>query len=338
VTEVAKIEVASLTGPQKAAAILLTLGRPAATQIMRKFTPQELRLVTLAAARLGPIAAGDIDALVEEFGRAFSDGATMLGGEAQARQLVTDAAPPDQIAEILADLGGLEIKDVWKAAANLADALIAGFLKDERPVLVTFILSRLDSSAAARIVALLPRELRNEVLVRLLAPPTVGRGALTIVEDALRRTLLGGAATGAGDEARARIADIVNNLTPEDAEDVMRALGASRPQDAKIVRKMLFAFDDLTRLSQRARALLFDKLSTEVVVLALRGTEQAFREPVLSAMASRSRRLVESELAQPAAAPPPEIEKARRQIVKLVLVMAQRGELELPSDEETEAA
>jgi len=338
VTEVAKIEVASLTGPQKAAAILLTLGKPAATQIMRKFTPQELRLVTLAAARLGPIAPGDIDALVEEFGRVFSDGAILHGDEAQARLLVTDAAPPDQIAEILADLGGLEAQDVWKAASNLADSLIAGFLKDERPILVTFILSRLDSGAAARIVALLPRELRNEVLVRLLAPPTVGRGALMIVEDALRATLLGGAAANAGDDARVRIADIVNNLAPEDAEDVMRALGASRPQDAKIVRKMLFSFDDLTRLSQRARALLFDKLSTDVVVLALRGTAQTFREPVLSAMASRSRRLVESELAQPAAAPPPEIEKARRQIVKLVLVMAQRGELELPSDEETEAA
>ena len=96
------------------------------------------------------------------------------------------------------------------------------------------------------------------------------------------------------------------------------------------MRTMLFSFNDLPRLSQRARALLFDKLSTEVVVLALRSTEADFREPVLSAMASRSRRLVESELANPSSAPAAEIEKARRQIVKLVLVMAQRGEIELP--------
>ena len=60
--------------------------------------------------------------------------------------------------------------------------------------------------------------------------------------------------------------------------------------------KMLFSFDDLPRLSQRARAMLFDKVATEVVVLALRGTEAEFRDAVLSAMASRSRRLVESEL------------------------------------------
>ena len=63
-----------------------------------------------------------------------------------------------------------------------------------------------------------------------------------------------------------------------------------------MVMKMLFSFDDLPRLSQRSRATLFDKLQTETVVLALRGTEADFRDVVLSAMASRSRRLVESEL------------------------------------------
>ena len=108
----------------------------------------------------------------------------------------------------------------------------------------------------------------------------------------------------------------------------MRALTATKPQDARVVRTMLFSFQDLARLAQRARALLFDKISTELVVLALRGTDAEFREPVLSAMASRSRRLVEGELAQPATPPAIEIDKARKQIVKTVLAMAQRGEID----------
>ena len=336
-SEIAKTAVVAMTGPQKAAAILLTLGKPTATALMRKFTHQELRVVTLAAARLGTIPSSDIDTLVTEFTDAFSVGMPLLGDEAQARLLLTDAAPADQINEILADLGGLESPDVWKATSNLPDALLAGFLKDERPIVVTFVLSRLDPAVAARIIALLPRSIRNEVLVRMLAPPIVGEGALTILEDAVRAALLGGSATAGGEDNRARIAEIINNLDPKDAEDVMHALAATRPQDARAVRKMLFSFSDLTRLTQRARALLFDKLSTEVVVLALRGTDTDFREPVLSAMASRARRLVESELAQPGSAPAAEVEKARRQIVKLVLVMAQRGEIELPSNDEQEA-
>ena len=336
-SEVAKIDIASLNGAQKAAAILLALGKPAATQLMRRLTHSELRTVTIAAARLGSIATSGIEALVEEFTELFSVGVALLGDETQARHLLTDAAPPDQVNEILADLGGVAAPDVWKAASNLPDALLAAFLKEERPLTTTFVLSRLDPTVTARVIAQLPRNLRNEVLLRLLSPPKAGPGALTIIEDAMRRSLLGGAANASGEDNRARIADIINNLGTEDAEDVMRALAETRPQDARAVRTMLFSFEDLPRLTQRARALLFDKLSSEVVVLALRGTDHDFREPVLSAMASRARRLVESELAQPAVAPQPEIEKARRQIVKLVLSMAQRGEIELPSGDEAAA-
>ena len=109
----------------------------------------------------------------------------------------------------------------------------------------------------------------------------------------------------------------------------MQTLVAARPNEAKLVMKMLFSFDDLPRLSLRARATLFDKLPTEVVVLALRGTDAEFRDVVLSAMASRSRRLVEAELATPFTPLPRDIAKARQQIVDLVLKMAQSNEIEI---------
>ena len=67
---------------------------------------------------------------------------------------------------------------------------------------------------------------------------------------------------------------------------------------------MLFSFNDLPRLSERARALLFDRASIDIVVMALRGTDPDFRNAVLSSMPSRGRRLVEGELSSGAFAPP----------------------------------
>jgi flagellar motor switch protein FliG len=83
---------------------------------------------------------------------------------------------------------------------------------------------------------------------------------------------------------------------------------------------------------------LFDKLQTETVVMALRGVDAEFRDAVLSAMASRSKRLVESELATPMLASPRDIAKARKQITDLVLKMAQRNEIEIPPPDGAEAA
>ena len=329
-----------LAGSQKAAAVLLAMGRESAAQLLRHFSPEELREVTVAAARLGVVSGEALVSIVEQFTADFSRGPLLLGDESQTRELLAGAVAPDQIDSFLSRRISDGPLDVWSEATQLPDAPLAAFLKEEHPLIATYILSRLDPALAARVVALLPREMRNQTLRRLISPPTLAPAPLLLLETTLRETLLGGAPGASGEDSRTRIADIINGLDPGDAEDVMRMLEASHPRDARVVRTMLFSFADLPRLSQRARALLFDKVETELVVQALRGTDIEFREPVLAAMASRSRRLVESELANASSAPTAETTKARKEIVRLVLGMARRGEIDLPSVDpiENEAA
>ncbi len=320
-------------GPQKAAAVLLAMDRAAAQSLLRHFSPDELRAVTVAAAKLGSLPHATLDVLVERFQQDFVEGSGLHGDETQARELVGGAVTPDLITSYLQSAFEEGPIDVWKGVAALPEKFLTTFLADEHPLLVTYILSRLDPQLAARLVAALPREMRNAALCRLISPPAITPPSLEVLERGLRQVLLGGATGSSADEARGRIAEIINGLDPVDADDVMKALEAARPQDAKALRAMLFSFLDLPRLSQRARALLFDKLPTDLVVLSLRGTDAEFREAALSAMAARSRRLVEGELASASATKPADIAKARKEVVKIVLAMAGRGELELPSNE-----
>ena len=150
--------------------------------------------------------------------------------------------------------------------------------------------------------------------------------------------LKGSAAAGGAVESRARIAGIINNLDSEAAEDVMREIGERKPKDAAIIKTMLFSFNDLPKLSGRARALLFDRASIDIVVMALRGTEAEFRDVVLSSMPSRGRRLVESELSSGGSAPAREVAKARKAIAGIVLDMAARNEIDLAAPPEDQAA
>lgn len=323
----------TMMGPQKAAAVLLAMDRAAAQSLLRHFSPDELRAVTVAAAKLGSLPHATLDVLVERFQQDFVEGSGLHGDETQARELVGGAVTPDLITSYLQSAFEEGPIDVWKGVAALPEKFLTTFLADEHPLLVTYILSRLDPQLAARLVAALPREMRNAALCRLISPPAITPPSLEVLERGLRQVLLGGATGSSADEARGRIAEIINGLDPVDADDVMKALEAARPQDAKALRAMLFSFLDLPRLSQRARALLFDKLPTDLVVLSLRGTDAEFREAALAAMAARSRRLVEGELASASATKPADIAKARKEVVKIVLAMAGRGELELPSNE-----
>lgn len=327
-----------LTGVEKAAALLLTMGKPPAARLIKQFDQSDLQAVARAAASLGAISAATLDRLVDEFAAGFSAGADLIGDPGQVKSLLGDALPAEEIANLLgAPSGEAGEPDVWRALAQAPERAIVGLLMAERAATATYILSRLEPSVASKVVAALPRDRRNAALCGLVAPLEVTPLVARLVEEAVGQALKEAPKSAADAEGRSRLAGIINGLDPEEAEDAMRALAEVRPKDAAIVKTMLFSFTDLPRLSERARALLFDRASIDIVVMALRGTEADFRDTVLSSMPSRGRRLVEGELNSGAFAPPQEVAKARKAIAEIVLGMASRNEIELGGPPPAEA-
>jgi flagellar motor switch protein FliG len=319
-----------LNGPEKAAALLLMMGAPPAARLLKQFDQPDLRAVARAAAGLGAVPATTLDRLVEEFAADFSVGAELLGDPGQAKSLLAEALPPEEVADLIdSTLGEGQEIDVWQALAQTPESAITALLMAEKPATATYILSKLDPAVAARIVAALPRDRRNAALCGMFAPLNVTPLAMRAIEEGLRVLLTKAKTSNAGSDGRSRIVGIINGLDPEEAEDAMRVIGQVRPKDAAVLKTMLFAFNDLPKLSERARALLFDRASIDIVVMALRGTDAEFRNAVLSSMPSRGRRLVEGELNSGASAPAREIAKARKAIASIVLDMASRNEIEL---------
>ncbi|TIN03697.1 MAG: flagellar motor switch protein FliG, partial [Mesorhizobium sp.] len=134
---------------------------------------------------------------------------------------------------------------------------------------------------------------------------------------------------------QARVASVLNELDKPLLEEVMQDLEAAGTPDLDGVRARLFAFDDLPLLTQKARVLLFDGLSTELVTLALRGTSAALAESVLSAIGARSRRMIEAELGQGSdGVPLADITAARKTIVTTTIRLSREGAFELPSTQD----
>jgi flagellar motor switch protein FliG len=326
-----------LTGAQKVAALLLCMGKPMAGRLLRHFDEIETRDVVRAAAQLGTVSRTTVELLIDEFSEDFSAGADLQGNVGEVQQLLNEALPAEKAADILSDVFGSSNSGLWERLTSLPDVSIAAFLQAEHPQTSAFMLSKIGSGHAAAVLSRLPRELRNDILRRMIALGPVSDEALRIVETAIQSRLMNTAGRGSGKDTCARVAEIVNQFEPADVEDVIQSLSEQRPTDAAALKKMLFSFDDLLRLSARARSVVFDGLPTDVIVLALRGTDSSFRDAVLSSMASRARRLVESELSSGASAPQRDVIKARRAIVDTVLKMAQRNEIELSPSDDSEA-
>lgn len=327
-----------LHGVDRVAALLLAMGSPAAGRVLKHMDPFELRQVTKATASLGSVPASTIEQLVEEFAGHFTGGPDLLGAPNEAEQLLAGALPPEQVADILSDVLGSANHSMWDKLSNLPDAALNEYLAGEHPQMAAYVLSKINSSTAARLFLTMQRKQRNDLLRRMLGAGPITDAARRVVETTLNDDLLASAQRKAGAGVHARLADIINRFERDDVDDTIGVLAETRPKEAAILKNLLFQFEDVPTLSLRARAILFDKVPTERVIMALRGMPGEFRDTVLTSLASRARRMVEAELDSGAAVAAKDVAKARREIADTVLQLAARNEIELRSEEGGEAA
>jgi flagellar motor switch protein FliG len=320
-----------LFGAEKVAALLLTLDKPTAGRLLKRFDALELRQVTRAASELGAVNPATIERLIEDFTEQFSAGAELLGSAGSAENLLTGALAPEEAAEILSDVLGNSNKAMWDRLSAAPESALAGYLLKEHPQTFAFVLSKLSSGTAAKIMSQTPRELRNGLMRRMLSPRPVMDPMMRILERTLHEDLLLNVARNTGADTHSKIADIINKMEREQIEDVLSSLAEDRPKDAETLRGLLFTFEDIAKLSQKARTTVFDRIPADRVVMALKGTDGPFRELILGSMGARARRMVENELNTGGPAQQRDVLKARRAIADTVLEMAERNEIEIDS-------
>jgi flagellar motor switch protein FliG len=266
----------------------------------------------------------DLNALVEEFAHGFSSGVNFSATATEIKDLLTGVLNEEELAQAVSD-GPQSVDDVWEKVSKIKLDALRAFLVSEHPQTVAFILSRLEPETAAKAISSFPAEVRAGLLCRMLGIRKVANDALHVVEVTLRERLV---STGSG-ASYTGIADILNRLDKAQSDAVIKSLAEVRPDDAKALKNLLFTFEEIVSLAPQARTLVLDQVPIERLVLALRGTDAAFQGDILSALASRSRRMVEAELQGANSASPREIAEARRAIVDVVLKMAAKGEIEL---------
>lgn len=324
----------TMTNVEKVATVLMAMGQDAAGRVMRHLEPADLRKVTHAMAELRPVSVAQVEALVDEFLEEFGVGTNLVGDAAAVQKMLAGILPPDQIADIIAEMEGRVNQTIWDRISSVSEGSLVPYLLNEHPQTIGLVLSKLHPATAAKVMGEFPAELRDSVARRMLSTKAVVEDALKLVENALHEDFMVNLSLGAGGDSHARMADIINKMDRDQMEGVLEGLSSTHPKSAEILRSLLFTFDDIVKLQQKSLTALFDAIDNADLVMALKGTDQGFRTKVLACLAARTRRMVEQELASGEAATQREVNEARRKITDLALAMGQRGEIDLSTGED----
>jgi Flagellar motor switch protein len=166
-----------LSGPEKAAIILLVLGDRYGAEIWKALEEDEIRTVTRAMSRLGAVTAEAVEALVGEFLSMMAQGGAVTGDYDRTEALLTKILPKDKVYTLMEEIRGPAGRNMWQKLGNVQDQVLANYLKGEYPQTVAVILSKIRSENAAKVLALLPHEFALEVVNRMLNMEEVQRGS-----------------------------------------------------------------------------------------------------------------------------------------------------------------
>ena len=327
---------ANMTRAQKAAAILVAMGKPSASKLLKFFKQEELKSLIEGARLLRTIPQSELEKIVAEFEGEFTEGAGLIDSADRMDTILNESLTPEEMQALTGEepqaVAANAPPPVWPQLEKIEPARIAAFLTEEHPQTAALVVSNLGPGAAATVLMALEKTVRGEIVKRMMSMATIPPAATKLIEDQIRIRLLAESATRDTSAGQIRVASILNELDKGNLDEVMQDLTQAGGADVESLRSRLFSFEDIELLPQKARVALFDGISTELVTLALRDCAASLGEAVLSSIGARSRRMIESELAQGsegiAAA---DIVKARKQIAATAIRMSREGAFVLPT-------
>jgi flagellar motor switch protein FliG len=323
---------------QEAMSILVALGKPRATGILKYFKSDEKRLLLNAANGLPPIGQSELERLIARLESDFTTGAGILDTSELMDDILTASITPEEMAALNAppveEVAEVSTEQsIWEQLEKEEDAEIAAFVQNENHQAGAYLLTQLSGQKSASVIAALDRAARSSIITRMMSMGTASLPAIRVIE----RQLV--AAFAKGDKSalqagNSRVANILNQLDRPVADEVLTDMqSALEPGRVSAVRSMLFRFEDVVQLADADRMAVFDQIQPPVLTLALRGAEPALVEIVLAAIGARSRRMIENDLKTAANAKPADIAAARRQIVSAVLRLSAEGRITLPAQD-----
>lgn len=322
----------NLTGPEKAAVFLLTLGEDFTSKVFQRLEEEELKVVGRQMAKMDHVDQEDITALLNEFRGDSGEGDLFLSGDDMLENALKTALNSDKANAILD-----EIRSDWKLtlfqkARKLDPKVLVNFLKNEHPQTVALVLAVLEHSQAASILAELKEETQVEVVMRMAELDKVSPEILVDVDRVLQEELLSvegmeGQKLG-GVEA---VAEILNNADRALEASVLEGVEEQRETLAEEIRKLMFVFEDLVNVDDRGIMAILKEVSTDDLKLSLRTASDELKELVFRNMSSRAVEMLKEDMEIMGPVRLKDVEAAQQPIIKIAKRLEQEGKIQLMS-------
>ncbi|CDF83017.1 Flagellar motor switch protein FliG [Pseudomonas knackmussii B13] len=322
---------AKLSKVDKAAILLLSLGETDAAQVLRHMGPKEVQKVGVAMAQMRNVHREQVEQVMGEFVEIVGDQTSLgVGADSYIRKMLTQALGEDKANNLIdrillgGNTSGLDSLK-WMEPRAVADVI-----RYEHPQIQAIVVAYLDPDQAAEVLSHFDHKVRLDIVLRVSSLNTVQPSALKELNLILEKQFAGNAnstRTTMGGVKRA--ADIMNFLDSGVEGALMDAIREVDEDLSGQIEDLMFVFDNLADVDDRGIQALLREVSSDVLVLALKGSDEGIREKIFRNMSKRAAELLRDDLEAKGPVRVSEVEGAQKEILTIARRMAESGEIVL---------
>ncbi|MFG3451433.1 MULTISPECIES: flagellar motor switch protein FliG [Pseudomonadaceae] len=315
----------------KAAVLLLSLGEADAAQVLRHLGPKEVQKVGTAMAQLRNVQKNQIEQVMGEFVEIVGDQTSLgVGSDGYIRKMLTQALGEDKA-------GGLIDRILLGGNTSGLDSLkwmepraVADVIRYEHPQIQAIVVAYLDPDQAGEVLSHFDHKVRLDIVLRVSSLNTVQPAALKELNLILEKQFSGNAnTTRATLGGVKRAADIMNYLDSSVEGQLMDAIRDVDEDLSSQIEDLMFVFDNLADVDDRGIQVLLREVSSDVLVMALKGADEAIKEKIFKNMSKRAGELLRDDLEAKGPVRISEVEGAQKEILTIARRMAEAGEIVL---------
>ncbi len=326
---------AVLTGPEKAAVLLVTLGSDLSADIMKELHESERDVERLAVeiSRLQSVAPEVREQVLREAAEATLAPKDAKGGYKYALALLSQSLGEEKAQSIIDRVLRGERDDPFSTLLRTDPAQLAETIRGEHPQTIALVLSHFPADHAANILQNFDRQLQVEVARRIATMDLTSPEIVAHVGQMLSKRI--SAFVGQGFATTGGAGHLVKLLLKVDLNtqrNILDTLARSAPDLADQIRNMMFVFEDITRLDDRSIQRILAEVDTKDLATALRGSGQQVRDRFFTCMSARTVVILKEEIET---SPPIRmrlIQEAQQRILSVVRRLEEAGEVTISKD------
>ena len=317
-----------LSGPEKAAVILLALGEDH-TRLWESLDEDEIKEISQAMATLGNVQANVVEDVLVEFVSGVGGAGSLMGSFEQTQRLLTAFLPADKVDGLMEEIRGPAGRTMWDKLGNVNEVVLANYLKNEYPQTVAVVLSKVKPEHASRVLTALPEDFALECVQRMLRMEPVQREILDKIEQTLRNEFMSNLARTSKRDSHEMMAEIFNNFDRQTESRFVTALEERNRESAERIRALMFVFEDLSRLDPGGVQTLLRAVEKDQLGLAMKGASDTLREMFFSNMSERAAKIMREDMESMGPVRLKDVDNAQMAMVQVAKDLAAKGEIML---------